>query len=61
MKEETCWAIYTDGMLLPFLIRSTRRQAIGDAMERIDGRWSYMRRRGYSVRKVIVIPHEKKP
>ena len=59
-KREIAWGIRQYGMLLSFLIRSTRKQAIKDCchgMRRSSESprtWTQMRRRGFTVHKIEV-------
>ena len=58
-KKEVVWGIEQYGLLLPFLIRSTRRQALDDCADTMRSypsllSRSQMRRRGFRVVKLVV-------
>lgn len=54
-KFEQCWAILNGRVLLPWAIRSTRRQAIDDIVEHCEAKdWNDAKKLGYTVQKVLV-------
>lgn len=53
-KSEIVWGIRQNGLLLPFLTRSTRRKAIEDASGYVWASWAELRRRGFTVHKLEV-------
>lgn len=54
-KTEIVWGIRQYGLLLPFLTRPTRKQAIADTCERRAEKWAYLRRScGFTVHKLEV-------
>lgn len=61
MKKETsdtAWGIKTSTLLLPFTIRSTRKQAIKDYCERRDMTWRQLKSDGYSFVKLALKDHD---
>ena len=53
-KFEQCWAILSGRVLLPWSIRSTRKQAIRDICRHTELDWRECKKRGYSYQKVWV-------
>lgn len=53
-KNQIAWGIKIGDLLLPFSIRSTRKQAIGDYCKRLEIPWRALKRMGYSFSKVSI-------